>query len=130
MRASSAKIPKSTSSPPRMKIGKRNQTLKATTTAPRIVAWPGSGGEHEAGVVRRRRHDDSIEQAPTVIQRAEGASLERRGEHDASALLDVVRADGDLCGREQPSVERVDAEGAVVTARHVGTAGEERDVLR
>src|SRR5207247_4160881 len=90
----------------------------------------GPGAEHEAGVVRRRRHDDSTEQAPTVIQRAEGASLERRGEHDASALLDVVRADGDLCGREQPSVERVDAEGAVVTTRHVGTAGEKRDVLR
>ena len=67
---------------------------------------------------------------PPGAEGAERSLRERRGQDHPEALLHVVRAERNGSRSDSASVERMDAQHAVVAARHERAVVDERDVLR
>ena len=81
--------------------------------------------------MRRACDRESLEQAPVCVYDAQRPPAQRRRQHQAETLLDVVRAGRNACGPEEPAGSRiVRPQRAAVATGHEREGPVERHVLR
>src|SRR2546426_2726394 len=84
----------------------------------------------DADVMRRARDLLAVQEPPGLVENREAAAVERRRQHPAAALLDVVGADRHRVRADFAPVDAVDAQRPAPTACHVREVTGKRDVLR